>query len=92
LPTHADLHNILNAQWLSYVIELYWLGFLPRIVGIGGWMNRELFVMAQRKDSTLGQEASMMNRAMVDDLHQGVILVCHCCVIDINKPVSAARK
>jgi hypothetical protein len=90
LRPETQLHDILAAQWLADVVEMHGLWFLGRIIGIGGWVYGELLVMAESVDGALGEEACVVDGAMVDNLHEGFVFVCDGRVVDVDESVCAA--
>jgi hypothetical protein len=71
---------------------MYGLGFLCRIIGIGGRVYGEMLIVAECVDGALGEEACVVDGAVVDDLHEGFVFVCDGSVVDINEAVRAAGK
>jgi hypothetical protein len=53
-------------------------------------VHREVLVVAESKDGAIGKEAGMMYGAVVDDLHQGFVLVSYRCIVDVYEPIRAA--
>jgi hypothetical protein len=46
--------------------------------------------VAESKDGAIGKEAGMMYGAVVDDLHQGFVLISYRCIVDVYEPIRAA--
>lgn len=90
LRAKAQLHNVLTTQWLAHVVEIHGFGFLCRVIGIGGRVDGELLIVAECVDSALGEKPCMVNGAVVDDLHEGLVLVCDGGVVDVDESVRAA--
>lgn len=68
------------------------VGFLSRVVGVGGGVYRELLVVAESVDGALGDEPCMVDRAVVDHLHESFVFVRDGGVIDIDQSVRATGK
>jgi hypothetical protein len=49
-----------------------------------------MLVVAQGEDGAIRKEAGMVYGAVVDDLYQRLVLICHRCIIDVYQPVRAA--
>lgn len=92
LTADAELRDVLAVQRLSQVAELHGIGLLCLFVRVGGRVDREHLVVAERVDGLLGKEAGMMHGAVVDDLHQGIVLVGDGCVVNVDQAVRAPRE
>lgn len=63
---------------------MHGLGLLRGIVWVRGWVHGEVLVVAESEDGALGQEAGMMNGAVVDHLHQGFVFVGYGRIVDVD--------
>lgn len=91
LTVLAQLHNVFAVERLSQVIELYGLSALRGLViRIGRGMDREILIMTEGIDGLLVQEPGMMHGAVVDDLHQRLILIGDGSIVDVDQPVRTA--
>jgi hypothetical protein len=84
------LHDILAAQWLADIVEMHGLGLLCRIVGVGSRVDGELLVVAESVDGAFGEEACVVDGAVVDDLYEGLVFVYDGRVVDVDEAVRAA--
>jgi hypothetical protein len=84
------LSNVLASQRLPHIPKLHGLGPFPRLVWVGSRVHREVLVVAESKDGAIGKEAGMMYGAVVDDLHQGFVLISYRCIVDVYEPIRAA--
>lgn len=84
------MSDVLASQRLAHIAKLHGLGPFPRLVWVGSRVHSEVFVVAESEDGAIGKEAGMMYGAVVDDLHQGLILVGHRCIVDVYEPIRAA--
>lgn len=71
---------------------MHGLGLLCRVIRIGGRVDRELLVVAESVDGALGEEACVVDGAVVDDLYKSLVFVCDGRVIDVDESVRAAGK
>ena len=90
LATDAQLSNVLASQLLTHVAKLRGLWSFAGLVWVCCRMYGEVLVVAEGVDGAIGKEAGMMYGAVVDDLHQGLVLVCYRCIINVYESVRAA--
>lgn len=63
------------------------VGCVRRLVGVRRGVHGEGLVVAERVDGSVGEEACVVDGAVVDHLDQSVVLVCDLRVVDIDQPV-----
>lgn len=92
LTTTNYLHDILATKALPYVPELDGRRLLGRIIWVGGGVDWESLVVAERIDSMIWQVTGMVYWAVVDYLNQRIFLIRDVRVIDIDQAICAAWK
>lgn len=80
----AELSNVLAAEGLSEVPEMDGVGVFSWRVGVCGGVDGEGFVVAEGVDGSLGEEAGVVDGAVVDDLNESFVFVGDGCVVDVD--------
>lgn len=79
-----ELGNVLAAKRLSEVAKMDRIGVFSWRVGVCGGVDGEGFVVAEGVDGSLGEEAGVVDGAVVDDLDESLVFVGDGCVVDVD--------